>query len=56
MIARRFFGRKQNYTGEKFWAKGYFVTTVGLDEDVARNCIRYQEVKDKRESQLGLFQ
>ena len=56
MIARRFFGRQRNYTGEKFWAKGYFATTVGLDEQIDRNYIQHQETEDKRESQLELFQ
>ena len=32
-IARRFAGRSKNFTGENFWARGYFVSTVGLDEE-----------------------
>ncbi len=31
-IARNFMGREKNFTGESFWARGYFVSTVGLDE------------------------
>ena len=36
LIARRFGGRERNFTGEVFWARGYFVSTVGLDEAVVR--------------------
>ena len=32
LIARRFGGRERNFTGEVFWVRGYFVSTVGLDE------------------------
>ena len=39
-IARNFLGRKRNFTGESFWARGYFVSTVGLDEEVVREYIR----------------
>ena len=55
MLARRLNGRQRNFTGEKFWAKGYFATTVGLDEQVVRNYIRHQEVDDRRRDQLELF-
>ena len=41
-IARNFLGRKRNFTGESFWARGYFVSTVGLEEEVARQYIRRQ--------------
>ncbi len=53
-IARNFMGRKRNFTGENFWARGYFVSTVGLDEDVVRNYIKKQEKEDERLDQLGL--
>lgn len=33
-IARKFGGRERNFTGEVFWARGYFVSTVGLDEEM----------------------
>ena len=55
MIARRFNGRQRNFTGEKFWAKGYFATTVGLEEQVVRKYIRHQETDDRRRDQLELF-
>src|ERR1700731_1937009 len=42
-IARQFGGRERNFTGEVFWARGYFVSTVGLDEEMVRAYIRNQE-------------
>ncbi|GFR68315.1 transposase [Elysia marginata] len=53
-IARHFKGRQRNFGGENFWARGYFVTTVGLDEDVVRAYIRDQEKNDERHDQLNL--
>ncbi len=35
-VARNFRGRRCNFTGESFWARGYFVSTVGLDEEMVR--------------------
>ncbi|MCP3685544.1 MAG: IS200/IS605 family transposase [bacterium] len=55
MIARNFMGRKRNFTGESFWARGYFVSTVGLDEETVRIYIRNQEKEDERVTQLTLF-
>ena len=54
-IARTYSGRKQNFTGQNFWARGYFVSTVGRDEDTVRNYIRKQEEADRRIDQLELF-
>jgi len=45
-------GKKRNFTGESFWARGYFVSTVGLDEDTVRRYIRNQEKEDERVTQL----
>lgn len=53
-IARRFGGRTRNFTGEVFWARGYFVTTVGLDEAMVRAYIRNQEQEDERYDQMKL--
>ena len=53
-IARNFIGRRRNFTGENFWARGYFVSTVGLDEEVVKKYIRDQEKKDERVDQLSL--
>ena len=36
-IACKFRGKQRNFTGENFWARGYFVSTIGLDEKVVRN-------------------
>ena len=54
-IARTFMGRKRNLTGESFWARGYFVSTVGLDEEIVKNSIRNQEKEDNRVEQLTIF-
>ena len=53
-IAREFGGRKRNFVGQHFWARGYFVSTVGRDEGVIRDYIRRQEVEDRRQEQLRL--
>ena len=54
-IARRYSGKKRNYVGESFWARGYFVSTVGKDEEVVRNYIRHQEQTDQHMEQLKLI-
>ncbi len=51
-IARRFKGRQRNFTGEHFWARGYFVSTVGLDEGMVIEYIRSQEKVDEQKDQL----
>lgn len=50
----RLFGSKQNFTGENFWGRGYFVSTVGLDETKIRAYIRNQEREDERYEQMRL--
>ncbi|MFZ2447573.1 MAG: IS200/IS605 family transposase [Syntrophobacteraceae bacterium] len=54
-IARVFQGRKKNFTGQSFWARGYFVSTVGKDEKIIREYIKKQEAEDKRLDQLQMF-
>lgn len=54
-IARTFIGKRRNFTGESFWARGYFVSTVGRDEVTIREYIRNQEAEDKRLDQLQLW-
>ena len=54
-IARNYMGKKRNFTGESFWARGYFVSTVGLDEAKVKEYIQKQEQEDKRVEQLNLF-
>ena len=53
-IARSYMERKRNFVGQHFWARGYFVSTVGRDEAVIRNYIRHQEAEDRRIDQLNL--
>ena len=53
-IAREFAGRKRNFVGQHFWARGYFVSTVGRDEAVIREYIQQQEQDDQRLEQLRL--
>jgi len=53
-IARRYAGRKRNFVGQHFWARGYFVSTVGRDEEVIREYIRHQEAEDRRIDQMQL--
>jgi putative transposase len=54
-LARTFMGRRKNYTGQHFWARGYYVSTVGRDEATIREYIRTQEAEDRRLDQLGLW-
>jgi putative transposase len=53
-IHREFLGRQRNFTGFHFWARGYCVSTVGLDEQTIRQYIRNQEEEEKRQEQLPL--
>ena len=53
-ISRTYLGRRQNFPGQHFWARGYFVSTVGPDEQVIREYIRDQEKEDTRIDQLQL--
>src|ERR1041385_7405286 len=52
-LARVYGERKRNFIGQHFWARGYFVSTVGRDEQVIREYIRKQEEEDKRLEQLN---
>ncbi|KKL94585.1 hypothetical protein LCGC14_1863180 [marine sediment metagenome] len=56
-VARQFSGRQRNFNGEKLWARGYAVSTVGFEEAQIRAYIRHQEDLDKNQSsnELGLF-
>ena len=53
-IAKKFRGRQRNFNGEEFWARGYFVSTVGLDEEMVLNYIRHQEKEDEHRDQLKM--
>ena len=54
-IHREFLGRRRNYTGFHFWARGYCASTVGLDEQTIRDYVRHQEEADKRDDQMALW-
>jgi putative transposase len=52
----RVFGRRRNFMGQSFWARGYCASTTGLDEEAIREYIRTQEEVDKRLDQMKLFE
>lgn len=54
-IARTYGERKRNFVGQHFWARGYFVSTVGRDEAMIRDYIRHQEKEDARVDQLNIW-
>ena len=54
-LARVYGERKRNFVGQHFWARGFWVSTVGRDEAVIREYIRRQEEEDKRLDQLNLW-
>ena len=54
-LARVYGEHRRNFTGQSFWARGYFVSTVGRDEEVIRNYIRNQEQEDERLEQMNLW-
>jgi putative transposase len=47
--------KSKPYWGNKFWSRGYCVDTVGLDSDMIRKYVKYQERKEKRQEQKDLF-
>jgi putative transposase len=53
-IAKNFKGRQRNFNGEAFWARGYYVSTVGLDEDMVKEYIRNQEKNVVHRDQLNI--
>ena len=55
-IARNFGGRQRNFQGENFWARGYYVSTVGKDEETIRAYIKSQESEDQKYEQRKLFE
>src|ERR1700728_2919649 len=54
-LARVYGERRRSFVGLHFWARGYFVSTVGRDEAVIRAYIQDQEAEDKRVDQLNLL-
>ena len=55
-IARNFTGHRKNFTGQHFWARGYYVSTVGRDEATIKEYIKKQEQEDRRLDQLNMFE
>ncbi len=55
-IARAFMGRDRNFTGQHFWARGYFVSTLGKDDEAIQEYIKKQEEEDQRLDQLKIFE
>ena len=53
-VARVYGENRRNFVGQHFWARGYFVSTLGRDEAVIKEYIRRQEEQDKRDDQLKL--
>lgn len=47
-------GRGRNFSGESFWARGYFVPTIGLDQEEVKKYVPEQEKEDERLDQLKL--
>jgi putative transposase len=54
-IARVYAGRRRSFVGQQFWARGYWVSTVGRDEEAVRRYIQEQEKEDQRLDQLSLL-
>jgi putative transposase len=54
-VARQYGESRRNFVGQHFWARGYFVSTVGRDEELIREYIRHQEAEDKRLDQMQLW-
>ena len=54
-LARVYAERKRSFVGQHFWARGYFVSTVGRDEEEIREYIRHQEEEDKGRDQMQLW-
>jgi putative transposase len=53
-VARTFGARRRNFVGQHFWARGYYVSTVGKDEEAVRKYIKEQDAADRRLDQLNL--
>ncbi len=48
--------KKKPYWGNHFWSRGYFVSTVGLDEELIRRYVKYQEKQERDQEKLDLGQ
>ena len=54
-VARNFRGIKKNFKGGSFWARGYYVSTIGLDDEAVRQYIENQYKEDQRLVNLSLL-
>ncbi len=54
-IAQNVERKARNFTGHRFWARGYFVSTVGRDEETIRAYIKNQELQDREMDQLSMI-
>ena len=52
-VARKFGGKKRNFNGERLWARGYAVSTVGFELDQVKEYIRNQSNRDKDDNDDG---
>ncbi len=41
--------KRKPYWGNRFWSRGYFVSTIGLDEKKIRWYVKYQEENERLE-------
>ena len=52
--------KQKVYWGNHFWARGYFVNTVGINEDLIKRYVKYQEkqerMEEKHQKEYGFFQ
>ncbi len=56
VVARQFGGKQRNFSGEKLWARGYAVSTIGFNESQVRVYVRHQQnIDDKTSSEFGNF-
>jgi putative transposase len=53
-VAQNVERKLRNFLGHRFWARGYFVSTVGRDEEMIRTYSKNQEMVDKQLDQLQL--
>ena len=54
-LARVYRERRRSFVGQNFWARGYFVSTVGRDHEAIREYIKNHEREDKRLDQMNLW-
>jgi len=48
IFSKKRYLKEKPYWGNHFWARGYFVSTVGIDEDMIKRYVRHQEKEEKQ--------